>query len=258
VYDMLDDDDMEAGQHSIEEFGDLREAGEGAVEQGESPEPAAVTESKWKQAAAAAAQSGLLQGDLPQELLRLIDKIIHPEVSITKYLRDFVDRTARNDYNWSIPNRRYITYGAILPSLISDELPEFVMVFDTSGSIDPDSIQLMAGHLDDVLRTYNTAVTVLYVDTKVHQVERFVSGDIVNLRPQGGGGTDFRPAFRWVEDQGMRPSCLIYLTDAFGAFPGAPPEYPVLWVIVSVHGIRTEEQIRNIPFGAVITAASWT
>ena len=49
------------------------------------------------------------------------------------------------------------------------------------------------------------------------------------LCPKGGGGTDFRQVFQWVEQQGISPECLIYLTDLeCSRFP-EEPFYPVLW-----------------------------
>jgi predicted metal-dependent peptidase len=47
----------------------------------------------------------------------------------------------------------------------------------------------------------------------------------------GGGGTDFRPVFEWLDAAGCRPDALVYFTDACGDFPGAPPPYPVLWLV---------------------------
>ena len=38
------------------------------------------------------------------------------------------------------------------------------------------------------------------------------------------------PPFKWVEENGIQPKCLIYLTDLrCNSFPPAPA-YPVLWV----------------------------
>jgi predicted metal-dependent peptidase len=58
----------------------------------------------------------------------------------------------------------------------------------------------------------------------------------------GGGGTDFCPPFQYVQDQGIRPECLVYLTDLYGPFPAAP-EYPTLWC-------STTSQVA--PFGTTI------
>ena len=48
---------------------------------------------------------------------------------------------------------------------------------------------------------------------------------------EGGGGTDFRPVFDWVEHENRSPNMLVYFTDAEGDFPKLPPNYPVIWLV---------------------------
>ena len=52
--------------------------------------------------------------------------------------------------------------------------------------------------------------------------------------PKGGGGTNFDPAFKWVEENGVlgEASALIYLTDGCAPAPTVSPDYPVLWCLV--------------------------
>ncbi|MCB1876115.1 MAG: hypothetical protein KDH88_09080, partial [Chromatiales bacterium] len=47
----------------------------------------------------------------------------------------------------------------------------------------------------------------------------------------GGGGTDFRPVFDWLDEQGQQPQLLVYFTDAQGQFPPHEPNYPVIWLV---------------------------
>ena len=47
----------------------------------------------------------------------------------------------------------------------------------------------------------------------------------------GGGGTDFRPLFDWVEGLPASPDLLVYVTDAEGRFPEREPNYPVVWLV---------------------------
>src|ERR1019366_680109 len=77
----------------------------------------------------------------------------------------------------------------------------------------------------------------------VQKVETYLAGEPVHLNPVGGGGTDFGPCFDWLEEQGIRPQTLVFLTDLCGTFPETEPEYPVLWA-------STER--RQAPFGSVI------
>jgi predicted metal-dependent peptidase len=59
----------------------------------------------------------------------------------------------------------------------------------------------------------------------------------------GGGGTEFGPCFDWLDEHGILPQTLVFLTDLYGSFPPSPPAYPVLWA-------STGSQ--KVPFGQVI------
>jgi predicted metal-dependent peptidase len=193
--------------------------------------PADQAEQEWKIAVTQAAQAAKMMGNLPGALARLIDQYVNPQVPWQTLLRDFVERTARNDFNWTRPNRRYLQSGIILPTLISDELPKIVIAVDTSGSIGSRELDSFAAEISGILAEFRTTADVLYVDADVAGVETFTTDDLpLKLSPKGGGGTDFRPAFQWVDAQDETPACLIYLTDTYGTFPDAEPDYPTLWV----------------------------
>jgi hypothetical protein len=86
-------------------------------------------------------------------------------------------------------------------------------------------------------------VYVLYFETCVHKVETFEAGQPVGLHPVGGGGTEFGPCFEWLQEHGVLPQTLVFLTDLYGRFPAHAPAYPVLWA-------STGRQ--RAPFGEVI------
>lgn len=198
-------------------------------------------ENDWRVAVAQAAALG--QGDLPAELQRMIGEFIEPQVPWTVLLRDFVERTARNDYSWSRVNPRHVQRGFMLPTLISEELPAIVLAVDTSCSIDQATLDRFASEASAVLGAYETTIHVVYVDARVQGTQIFTRADLpLKLEPKGGGGTRFEPAFDWIREQGLEPSCVIYLTDLLGSFPATEPEWPVLWV-------ATTE--RAAPFGQV-------
>jgi predicted metal-dependent peptidase len=77
----------------------------------------------------------------------------------------------------------------------------------------------------------------------VQAVQELLPPESIVLSPRGGGGTDFRPPFQWVEQQQLVPACLIYLTDLCCRYYPEPPEYPVLWL--------TDSQ-RTAPFGETL------
>ena len=64
------------------------------------------------------------------------------------------------------------------------------------------------------------------------QYEELTPDDLpIQLKPMGGGGTDFHPVFQYIEDNDVKPMCLVIFTDLYGSYPDSPPDYPVLWAL---------------------------
>ena len=83
----------------------------------------------------------------------------------------------------------------------------------------------------------------VYCDAAVQSTQQFGPSEPVQLEPQGGGGTDFRPVFEWVAENDIATVCLIYLTDlCCHSYPDVQA-YPVLWVT---------DSRRTAPFGETI------
>lgn len=210
-----------------------------------SPQERQQARQDWKVATIQAAQSARVQGHLPGNINRLVGELTDPKVPWFHILRQFVEMSARNDYNWKVANPRHIQRGFFLPSLISDELPDIVVAIDTSGSVDDDEMAQFATEISAVLETFDTRIHVVYCDTDVAGAQEFTQADLpLVLEPKGGGGTDFRPPFGWVEEQEITPACFVYLTDLGGTFPAEAPDYPVLWV-------STTEGY-EVPFGDLV------
>lgn len=203
-------------------------------------------ESEVKVMVAQAAQQAMSMGQMPAKLDRLVRDIVDPKVNWVDVLRRFVQLQAKNDYRMMPPNRRYIHRGLYLPSLRSEELPEVVIAVDTSGSITDKDVDQFASEISSMLQNFDTNITVLYCDTKISNVEEFTSRDLpLQLHPKGGGGTDFRPPFNWVEEQQRTPCCLIYLTDLQCYNYPPEPEYPVMWAHIGGGSFK-------VPFGEII------
>jgi len=186
----------------------------------------------WKIATQQAAQAAKMAGKLPGSLARYVDELLEPVVDWREALRQFIDRTARNDYTWKRPNPRYFSRGLILPSLYNQEMPPLVVAVDTSGSITKDDLQQFASEIDDILNQYPTTVTVVYCDTKVQHVEEFTAETRpIRLDAKGGGGTRFSPVWEWIEENAEETPCaVVYLSDLQCSDYGNEPEMPVLWV----------------------------
>jgi len=220
----------------------------GAIVDGDSADADCPSEADWQVATVQAAKSARAAGDLPGAIARLVDKLTDRSLDWRVVLADFVQRCARNDYDWARPSRRYLQSGFALPSLRSDELPCVVLAVDTSGSIDKPALSRFCAALSDALGAYPTTAHVVCCDTAIQSTAEYSTADLpIDVDPRGGGGTSFRPVFDWIDRQGIEPAALVYFTDLeCSEYPDAEPDYPVLWV-------TPEPARRSAPWGEVLT-----
>jgi predicted metal-dependent peptidase len=143
------------------------------------------------------------------------------------------------------PNRRHIWAGLYLPGVVREGVGEIAIAVDCSGSVNARLLRLFEAEVCSILEGQRPqCVHVLYFDTEVQKAETYQAGEQVHLNPVGGGGTDFGPCFDWLDEHGIQPQTLVFLTDLCGTFPETAPAYPVIWV-------STER--RQAPFGSVIS-----
>jgi predicted metal-dependent peptidase len=199
---------------------------------------------EWQIAVEQAENVAKLAGKLPAGVARSLEAAQAAGVDWRELLRRAWSETIPADYSWTRPNRRHIWAGLYLPGVTSEGVGEIAIAVDCSGSVNARQLGLFEAEIRSILGGQQPRlVHVLYFDAEVHKVETYQAGQPITLAPVGGGGTDFRPCFRWLEEQGIMPQTLIFLTDLCGTFPGDAPPYPVLWA---------SSEARPVPFGEVI------
>ena len=200
----------------------------------------------WSQRIVQAAMNAKLAGKMPAGLDRLISDLLAPKVSWKEILWQFVQEIAQEDYSFLRPNRKYMSGGVYLPSLYSESCQDIVVAVDTSGSMSEDDLNQAASEISEIQSTIDATIYVVYADADLANVQEFYPGDELKLEAKGGGGTDFRPPFEWVEKKQIDIACMIYLTDGYcSSFPEVEPEYPVLWI--------TNRKRWSVPFGEIVT-----
>ncbi|MEA4854821.1 MAG: VWA-like domain-containing protein [Solidesulfovibrio sp.] len=185
-------------------------------------------------------------GNLPGNLARHLGELSRPKLPWATLLRRFVLSRAVGDFTWSPPNRRHIHAGLYLPSPRSQTLGDVVLAIDTSGSVGRALLAAFCAELSAILDVCDARLVVYFCDAAASQPVILTRNDPpLSLFPTGGGGTDYRPVFLRVAAEGLRPACLIYLTDLqCDRFPDEP-DYPVLWAAPPGSGNRP-------PFGEVL------
>jgi predicted metal-dependent peptidase len=198
----------------------------------------------WQIAVEQAENVAKLAGKLPAGVTRGLEAAKSARVDWRELLRRAWSETIPADYSWTRPNRRHVWAGLYLPGITSEGVGEIAIAVDRSGSINARQLGLFEAEVRSILAGQQPRlVHVLYFDTDVQKVETYQAGQPVKLAPIGSGGTDFRPCFYWLEERGITPQTLVFLTDLWGTFPSDAPPYPVLWA-------STDN--RTVPFGQVI------
>lgn len=187
---------------------------------------------QWRDYLAGAAQQARMAGRLGVSWLRLVDELIAPKLPWRMLLARYLMNSAREDYSFQRTSRR--EGAAILPSLYSRRI-QLIAVLDTSGSITDAEMHEFAAEIDALKCQVNAQVTLHACDERLAEAGpwRFEPWEAVSLPEgfSGGGGTDFRPVFEWIDSEQLRPDLLVYFTDAEGKFPDLAPDYPVLWLV---------------------------
>lgn len=193
-----------------------------------------VSAQDWEIATVQAATAADAQGKLPGSLKRFVGEITRTKVDWRAVLRRFMTDSARDDYSYARLNRRFASLGIYLPGLYSEAMGEICAVIDTSGSISDEILSEFGAEIADIRSaTRPTMTRLMYCDADVNHVDEFDQFDDFKVTFHGGGGTDFRPPFHWLQKRDLEPKVLVYLTDGYGPFPTKSPDYPVLWLMTT-------------------------
>lgn len=199
---------------------------------------------EWSIAVRQAVTLAKQAGKVPAGIERVLDGAKEASVDWREMLRRLWSETTPADYSWTRPNRRHIWAGLYLPGVAREGVGEIAIAVDCSGSVNARQLSLFEAEVRSILEGQRPQrVHVMYFDTIVHKVETYEAGQPVHLNPVGGGGTEFGPCFDWLDEHGIQPQTLVFLTDLYGGFPPSAPYYPVIWA--STGG-------RHAPFGQII------
>jgi predicted metal-dependent peptidase len=191
----------------------------------------AAQQAEWQVALKQASTVAQMMGQLPAGIRQAVEESLKPQIGWRAVLRRFVQQCATADYSWRMPHRRYLSSGLFLPELRSESMPVLVVVVDSSGST-KSVLPRFKAELESIVEECQPEATiVIMADADVQRGDRFERGDPIEFNVEGLGGTDFRPAFAYIEREQLNPACLIYLTDGDGVYPEEAAEYPTLWAI---------------------------
>jgi len=208
-------------------------------------------EQEWKEATTAAARLAKGRGNMPAGLEDYIDEILFPKVPWQDVLYRYLQVTKGNSDFTAYPfNRRHIWREIYLPSMQGESI-ELVCAMDTSGSVSKEDLTRYFSELRGICSIFGSyTIYLMLCDSAIHGEMQIITED-EDLKSVviGRGGTDFRPVFEKIEEEGLEELPLVYFTDLDGYFPDDHHGDGVFWLV-------RKNQMRygraEVPFGEII------
>ncbi len=173
---------------------------------------------------------------------------------LSRFTDDAINRV---DYSYSRPDRRRSGGDFIFPSICKPDTARIVLCVDTSGSIDSNTLNLIASAMLSYVESFSgsvedVAVPVVYCDSEVAGTETLTPGN--KLTPKGGGGTAYSPALKYVDDklaESDGAKAIVYFTDGYCYDFHYTPKLPVLWMLSG----KSHNANFKPPFGEVVVVS---
>lgn len=181
-------------------------------------------------------------GETPADIRPVVDALLHPPpIPWRQVLRQFIataGRTGRSS-TWMREHRRFVHET---PGTRKRRKLNLLVGVDVSDSTNIVALrEAFAAELLNLARGRDCAITVLYANSRIQQIETFRNASFVAQRYDGGGFTDLRPVFDYARTMHPLPAAVIYLTDGIGPVP-EQMSIPTLWVL-------TQEGEKPAPWG---------
>ena len=207
-------------------------SGDGS-ESDEAPVDTAAEEQAWDEAMHQALSIARAEGKAPGGVQETVRNAHASTLDWRTLLRRYMTDAASRDYSWSAPNRRFIDSGLYLPSIRSEGIDTIAVIIDTSGSVPARTLSEFWAELREVVDEIRPErVIVLQVDAALQDTAEYTADDLPDeIALKGRGGTDLRPGFEWLDEQGIQPGVCLYFTDMeCSNYPQIQPCFDVLWV----------------------------
>lgn len=221
---------------------------------------ASQSQKKWEKIARQTRMEQELKGGEPEDGEELLAAQLAAARGRRSY-RDFLQKFAvqREELHIDVDefDLGYYTYGLKLygnlplieplESRETKKIREFVIVIDTSYSTSGELVEQFLRETADILCQSDSffadsVIRVLQCDNQVRS-DVMISGErelarfLEEFKLLGGGGTDFRPAFSYVEElrksgEILHLAGLLYFTDGKGIYPKKRPDYKTAFLFL--------------------------
>lgn len=269
------DNSEEENKEDSQEDEDNSPSGFESIESMQSESNRASLEKDWKELAESVQEDlttfSKEKGNKASSMMKNLGELTREKCDYEEFLKKFSKLGEVMKVNDDEFDYIFYTYGMkmydkmplIEPLEYRDEkrIRDFVIAIDTSGSVYGALVKTFLNKTYNILmneesffRKFN--VHIIQCDARIKEDIKITSREefdhyIKDYKIRGGGGTDFRPVFRYVDELIKEKEFsdlkgLIYFTDGYGTFPSSKPPYRAAFVF-----IEGEESNLSVPPWAI-------
>ncbi|MBQ7761568.1 MAG: metallopeptidase [Clostridia bacterium] len=257
--------------------GDGSSEGQGQGKQGQSGGKMSrqELEQRWKQISeyvgADLESFSKQRGNTAGSLIQNIREVNRERYDYTSFLKKFATMHEAMKINDDEFDYIFYTYGLKLYEKMPliepleykeiKQVKDFAIIIDTSGSVQGAQVQAFVQKTYNILKNEESFAKkfnlhIIQCDAEVQSDVKITTQAeldeyIKKMTLHGFGGTDFRPAFAYVnklvkDKEFTKLKGVIYFTDGYGVFPERKPDYETAFVFV-----REDYEIPQVPTWAI-------
>lgn len=186
-------------------------------------------------------------GSIPGNVELILEKFLKPKLPWERLLYLWFNDMFEEEYDWNIPDRRYLEQELYLPALIDNDgrLEHLIYYFDTSGSVSDKMLIRFNSEVKYIKDRFDPQkLTLVLFDTRIHAEYTYNETDkFTKLKVIGRGGTSLHPVREHMMEH--KPTAAIVFSDLFCTEMAAGPKCPILWVACN-------NPDATVPFGKLI------
>jgi len=175
-----------------------------------------------------------MKGDVPIGMERLIGKLHENKINWRTLLQRYIMNSFPSNHTYQTPHKKSRSIGCYMPNILKEKIEISVMV-DLSGSVGKEELTDFMSELIGMAKAFQDKLEmrVFSHDTECYDNGLITNGNIEKLKSmslKGGGGTSFLNPLKYLEENNIKPKCLIWLTDGYGDEIEKSP-FDILWVL---------------------------
>lgn len=135
-----------------------------------------------------------------------------------------------------------------LRGTLPNNVPEVIVALDISASMSEEEFNKILIEVLEITRTRTNKITVIECDNEIRRIYEIKSKNDIKKRSAKNGSTKFSPVFKYIRENKLRNSVLIYFTDGVGEkeLEFKPFKPNTIWVITGEEDLSLEK-----PYGEI-------